>query len=137
MRGMAPRRSSALAAVVVLAASLLAGCAHAWDPSVDGYDVNLKNIGSSSVTIAFCDLSISDCAGKGTVKPGACRSMWFDPSEGLDGRGAQIQVATGQGAPGYVYIQPNGENLTYGLGPTWTSMAQAQAHPSAPISGGC
>lgn len=137
MWGIVPRRS-ALAALTLLAGVLIAGCAPApWDPSVDGYDVTLKNVGTSSVTIAFCQSSARDCTGKGTVKPGACRAMWFDSSQGMAGRGAHIQVTTGRGAPGYVYIEPQGENLTYGLGPTWTSVAQAEANPSAPLSQGC
>ncbi len=132
------RRSRLLTAAAVLSGGLLlAGCSSApWDES-QGYDLHLKNTGTVALTIAFCEISASDCSGKGTVGPGACRAMWFDSSTGLDGRGAQIRVTPSGGTPGYVYVQPSGENLTYGLGPTWPSLEAAQSNPSTPLTGGC
>jgi len=131
------RRRLFAAAAALSGGLLLAGCSTApWDAS-QGYDLHLKNTGTVAVTIAFCVLGTSDCSGKGTVQPGACRAMWFDSSQGLDGRGAQIRVTSNGDTPGYVYVQPSGENLTYGLGPTWPSLRAAQSNPSVPLSGGC
>jgi hypothetical protein len=48
-------RAVRLTVIGLTVASAISGCSHSWDPTVDGYDLHLKNTGTVAVTIAFCE----------------------------------------------------------------------------------